>query len=171
MKYIKEQLDIQFDALHNKERDAVNLVIGEEGDGKSHFSLHVLEYWLMLKYEKITNNDIRFMNLDIEKWAESFSEAQKGDMCILDEAGELSGRRAMSKLNVAISRAYQIIRADCLNSLLILPDLFWLEGTFTKRRAKGLFYVYAVVRLHIGIVINCVKLWRLILGVLLKVYG
>lgn len=142
MKYVRQQLDIQYDGLHKKERDAVNLVVGEEGDGKSHFTMHCLEYWLEKKYQEVKNEDIKFMNLDIEDWAKTFSEAQKGDMCIYDEAGELAGRRTMSKLNVAIARAYQIIRADCLNSFLVLPDLFWLDGTFTKRRAKGLFYVY-----------------------------
>ena len=142
MKYVREQFDIQYDALHKKERDAVNIVVGEEGDGKSHFCLNVLEYWLEKKYSEIKGSDIKFMNLDIELWAKSLSEAEKGDMNIYDEAGEVAGRRTMSKLNVAIARTYQIIRADCLNSILVLPDLFWLDGTFTKRRAKGLWYVY-----------------------------
>lgn len=142
MQRIKRVLDIQYNALHKKSWDNVLLITGDEGTGKSHLALNILEYWLQLKYNEVKNEDIKFINLDIGKWADSFAQCKKGDMNILDESGDISNKRSMSQLNFAISRAYQIIRGDNINSVFVLPSLFDLDGYFTKRRAKGLLYVY-----------------------------
>jgi hypothetical protein len=50
----------------------------------------------------------------------------------------------MSKLNVSITKAYQIIRGDNLLTILVLPSIFDLDGFFTKRRARGLIHITAV---------------------------
>lgn len=111
--------------------------------GKSTLLLHLLDYWCNKKYGACKPEHIKFINLDIGKWADSLSECKKGDINILDEGGDLSSRRTMSNLNLAVSRAYQIIRGDNINSILALPDLFWLDGFFTKRRARGFIKVFA----------------------------
>jgi len=142
MKRFNEVMDMQYDALKNRDWDNVVIVVGDEGTGKSTLLLHILDYWNTIKYGKVLKEHIKFINLDIGAWADSLANCEKVDINVLDESGDLSGRRAMSKLNVAVSRAYQIIRGDNINSFLALPDLFWLDGFFTKRRARGMIYVY-----------------------------
>lgn len=142
MKRIQEVLDIQYNALHNNSWDNVLILTGDEGTGKSNLALHMLEYWLKKKYGYVIKDHSKYINLDIQKWADSFAECQKGDMNILDESGDLSNKRTMSKLNFAIARAYQIIRGDNINSIFVLPSVFDLDAYFAKRRAKGLIYVY-----------------------------
>lgn len=135
-------MDIQFEALHKKSWDNVLILTGDEGTGKSNLALHMLEYWLIKKYGKVLKDHSKYINLDIGKWSESFAECNKGDMNILDESGDLSNKRTMSKLNFAIARAYQIIRGDNIDSIFVLPSIFDLDAYFAKRRAKGLIYVY-----------------------------
>lgn len=142
MDRIKRVLDIQFNALHKRAWDNVLVLTGDEGTGKSNLALHILEHWLNKKYGYVIKDHSKYINLDIGKWSDSFAECNKGDMNILDESGDLSNKRTMSKLNFAIARAYQIIRGDNINSVFVLPSVFDLDAYFAKRRAKGLVYVY-----------------------------
>ncbi|MFO7968671.1 MAG: hypothetical protein R6U15_00980 [Candidatus Izemoplasmatales bacterium] len=143
MKRIEKALDIQYKALHENHWDNVLLITGDEGTGKSNLALHLLEYWLNKKYGEVDpEKHNNYINLDIELWANSLSQCNNGDMNILDESGEMSNKRSMSKLNFAIEKTYQIIRGNNINSIFVLPSVFDMSGFFTKRRARGLIYVY-----------------------------
>ncbi len=142
MDRIKKVLDIQYNALHKKGWDNVTVLTGDEGTGKSNLALHMLEHWLTTKYGSVLPEHDKHINLDIKKWSDSLAECNKGDMNILDESGDLSNKRSMSKLNFIIARAYQIIRGDNINSIFVLPSLFDLDAYFAKRRTKSLLYVY-----------------------------
>jgi len=142
MKRTEAVLDIVYDGLHKKDFDAVYGVFGDEGLGKSNFLLHVLEYWINKKYNEVKPEDVKFIELDIVAWAKTLSELKKGDCCIWDEGGELSNKRSISNLNLSVSQAYQIIRGDNILSFIGMPSPFDLEGFFTKRRMRGMFYVY-----------------------------
>lgn len=142
MKRVQKLLDITFDGLTKRDYDSVIGVFGDEGVGKSTFLLHIIEYWVTKKYNCIKPEDIKYIDLDINKWAEQLSNSQKFDISILDEGGKLSNKRSMSNLNLAVNQAYQIIRGDNLLSILALPSAFDLDGFFTKRRMRGAFLVY-----------------------------
>ena len=142
MKRVYEAMDIMYNGLHKKDYDAVYGMFGDEGTGKSNMLLHLLEYWVTKKYGKVTAEDIKYIQLNIVDWAKSLSDVNKGDVCIWDEGGELSNKRSISNLNLAITQAYNIIRGDNLFSLIGMPSPFDLDGYFTKRRMRGMFFVY-----------------------------
>lgn len=143
MKRLFDVLEVVHDSVVRKDWDCPLIIAGDEGKGKSHLNLHLLEKWYSLRGISITSELIEHINLDIVKWAEDLKECKRYDCSIWDEGGSLSNKRSMSKLNYIISRAFQIIRGDNLLSVLTIPSVFDLDGFFTKRRAKGLIQVYS----------------------------
>ena len=141
MKWIKEYLDIRFDK-HKKDWDTVIAICGNVGIGKSNLGLAMLEYWQELNNGVCKPEDIKHMCLTKEDFIKDLSDCKKNEMTIFDEAGEVTSRRSMSDFNVLLMKAYQVIRADNIFTLLILPDIWYLDGYFRYTRVKALFYVY-----------------------------
>lgn len=142
MKRLLNLIEITHKALTENDWDSCIIISADEGLGKSHLALHLLEHWYKLRGVTITSDLVNHINLDIVKWAENLKDCKKFDCSILDEAGELSNKRSMTSLNYVVSRSYQIIRGDNLFTILILPSLFDLDSFFTRRRARGLIHVY-----------------------------
>ena len=142
MKRIETVLKIVHKKVTKEDWDNCLIIAGDEGTGKSNMALHILEWWLTKQYGKVVPEDIKFNSLDREQFIKNLRDCKRFDLPVFDESGELSNKRSMSKFNVTISQAYQVIRGDNLFTILVLPSLFDLEGFFTKRRARGLIQVY-----------------------------
>ena len=126
---------------HTKQAwDTVWVVAGDEGVGKSSFNSWLLHYWQLLINGKVVKEDAKHMCLDRQMWVEDLKDAQKYEMSINDET-DLYSRRSMDSWNVAINKAYQVIRADGLFSVLTLPSLWDLDTFFRNRRVRGLILV------------------------------
>lgn len=142
MKRVIKTLEIIKHGIVNRKYDCVIGVFGEEGTGKSYFDLTIIEEWLKSSGLTPTEEDIKYMNLSLTQWSEQLAKCQKFDINVLDEGGKLSSKRVMTKLNQAVSEAYQIIRGDNLFSIITLPSLWELDTFFTRRRMRGAFFVY-----------------------------
>lgn len=140
LKGVHEYLDIIFEK-HKKDWDTVIAICGPVGAGKSNLGLHMLEYWNTKLYGECKESDIKHMCLNTEMFLKDLSTCKKREMIVYDEAGELSSRNAMSVLNKDLMITYQIIRADNIFTILVLPDIWYIDSYFRNTRIKGLFYV------------------------------
>lgn len=137
---VKEYLDIVFEK-HKKDWDTVVAIVGKVGVGKSNLALHMLEYWNTKLNGECKESDIKHMCLNRDDFIKDLSDCKKNEMTIYDEAGDISSRGAMTEFNRQLMVAYQIIRADNIFTVLVLPDIWDLDSYFRNKRIKGLFYV------------------------------
>jgi|TARA_Y100000034_G_C6893395_1_gene411431 hypothetical protein len=141
MNFIKKIIEITFKA-HKRDWDTVLAIVGDEGKSKSNLALHQLDYWYVLLNGECKKEDIKHMCLDLDSFVSDLSDLQKRECTVYDEAGDLSNRNFMTKINKKIAQTYQVIRSDNLLTILVLPSLFDLDPFFKARRIKGLFVVY-----------------------------
>ena len=142
MKRLNKILDIVYTQLTKKDWDNLWIVCADEGKGKSNLLLHIVDYWVNLKYKKIAAEDIKFISLDRIQFVRTLKDCHKFDVIGYDEAGDISNKRAMGRFNFLLTQAYQIIRGDNLFTILVLPNLFDLDAFFTKRRARGFIQIH-----------------------------
>ena len=141
MKRIHKYLDIRH-IKHLKEWDTVIAICGVSGVSKSNLGLHMAEYWYSILNGSCKPEDIKHFCLTKEDFVTDLSDCVPFEMTIFDEAGELSSRSALSKFNKSMMIAYQVIRADKIFTILILPELWYLDSFFRNTKIKALFHVY-----------------------------
>lgn len=124
-----------------RDYDVVIAIAGDEGKGKTHLELHILEMYLRKLLKECKPEDVRLLCLDKDKWKKQLSKLGQYMPLAYDEAGELTNRRSMSKFNVEIGQLFRVIRGNNNFMLLTIQSIFDLDSFFTKRRLKGLFYV------------------------------
>lgn len=142
MKRVQAALDISFKKNTKKDWDTWWCVCGDEGKGKTNLELHMLEYYLSKLKDKIIEDDINFLCLDKEDWKKAMSKLKQYEPIVYDEAGELNNRRFMSSFNFEVTQLARVIRGDNNFVVLCIQDFFDLDPFFSKRRIKGLLYVY-----------------------------
>jgi hypothetical protein len=140
MERIKKAVDVTHDKLAFEDWDSVWCITGQEGGSKSHLGLHILDYWY--SRNTLKPEHIKHIGLDQKGFVNALDNTGKVGCCIYDEAGELTNKRTMSKFNVELTKIYQVIRGRNVFTILILPSIFDLDPYFSKRRIRGLFYVY-----------------------------
>lgn len=134
--------------LVNRDWDAVGIIGGGEGKGKSNLGLNLMDIWYqwLIRDGHLKEFDpeylMKFCGLSIEQFLEGFKELKKFYLELFDEAGELSSLRMMNKFNYAVTKTYEVVRGANLNSLLILPDVFYINPFFSTRRARFYIHVY-----------------------------
>lgn len=142
MKRLQQTLDIYFDKLKN-DYDGLIIVAGDEGKGKSRLILHAIEHWI-----RITQNrepvaeDVKYITLDKIDFVNELQNPDKYSIVVMDEAGEMASRSAMSRFNKIMTHAFQVIRGLNKLTILILPSLWDIDSFFRRRRARGFIYVY-----------------------------
>ena len=142
MKKILRVIAVDYKKLSKEDWDSVLIIAGDEGTGKSQLGLHIVDEWMKLSGRECTEQDIKYICLNIEQFVGQLKQLEKVTPIVYDEAGELSNLRRTSQFNVAINLAYQIIRGKNILTILILPSLFDLDAFFTKRRARGFIQVW-----------------------------
>lgn len=142
MKRIEEYLEIR-KGKHKKDWDTVGIIMGDEGVSKSNLLLHIIEHWQKINFGKCVPSDIFRVGLTKELFGEAIAKTKPNGIVGYDEAGGLNSRRALSKFNVALMETYQIIRADRLFTIFVIPNMWDLDKFFKNGRAKFLIYVYA----------------------------
>lgn len=143
MKRLKTVLDVVFQKVTKDDWDNVLIIGGDEGIGKTTLGLHIFEYWYsLLKYE-LSPRLIEKVALSLPQFLKAFKGLKRYELEVYDEAGELSSLRMMNKFNYAITKAYEVVRGENLFTILILPDVFYLNPFFSTRRARGYIHVYS----------------------------
>lgn len=142
MQYIKIFLEIAFKKITQDDWDNVWIITGDEGKGKTNLGLNLFDIWYTKLYGNVLPELIKYIGLDLKQFIQGFRELKQFEMIIYDEAGELSSMRMMDKFNYAVTQSYQVVRGANLFSILILPDVFYLNPFFSMRRARGLLHVY-----------------------------
>lgn len=142
LKGIKNFLDLIYNEHKNKNWDTVACICGGVGKSKSNLALHMLEYWQNLLYGECKPQDIKHMNMGTQEFIKDLADCKQVEITVYDEAGELSSRSAMSKMNKTLMVTYQIIRADRIFTLLVLPDIWYIDSYFRDTRIKHLFHVH-----------------------------
>jgi len=122
--------------------DEVLCISGDEGVGKSNLGLWLVEFWLQLNGEEVTREKAReCIGMDALGFAKVLKGAKKYGVVMADEAADISSRTALNKQNVAIMKAYQIIRGENIFTIMIIPSIFDLDPFFRKRRVRHLIHV------------------------------
>ena len=141
-------------AAQDRDWDCVWCIVGGERRGKSSLALHIYEEFCKQKGIK---PKICFFSVDIADFIKSLDLADKGGMCVLDEAGDsITSANYYDEFIKKIREAYTIIGAKNLFTIIILPDFFLLDTYFRKWRVKTLLNVYrrGKVSLYCGNDIN-----------------
>lgn len=143
MKRVQEYLKIAYNA-HKRDWDTVICITGENRKGKTNLGLHMVEEWLKLQGIEVTPNHVdKHIGISKVSFARVLEGAKKMDPIMDDEAGDISSRSAMSKANRLYMTGYQVVAAENLFTILILPEFWNLDSYFRKDRVKHLFHVYA----------------------------
>lgn len=142
MKRLHKVLDVVFDKITKKDWDNVLIVGGDEGSGKSTLVLWIMEYYYKKLYGSCGVEQVNKIALSIEQFLKILKDLKQYELVNYDEAGELSSLRMMNKFNYAVMKAYEVIRSENLFTILILPDIFYLNPFFSTRRARGYIHVY-----------------------------
>lgn len=142
MIYINEYVERVY-KTHKKDWDTVICITGKNRKGKTNLGLHMVHKWLELQGKTVEEKHAYdHIALDAVGFSKVLMNAKKGDVVMDDEAGEISNRSFMSKLNKKFVEAYQVIAEENFFTILILPEIFYLDGYFVKDRIKHLFHVY-----------------------------
>lgn len=141
MRRLEAALEVHHNNIVNNDYDGVLILTGDEGKGKSNLLLHIIDWWYNKTKGGVSSEDIKSVGLEVSQFSEALKDAKKYDLIANDEAGDISNKRSMSRMNVLLNQAYQVIRGDNLFTILVLPSVFDLDGFFAKRRARGLIHV------------------------------
>jgi len=142
MQRLTAALEIDFKKLTKQDWDKVLIICGDEGISKSNLALHIFDWWFTKLYGKVEEKDIDRVALYIDKFAKAIGDVKQYEMVVYDESGDLSNKRTMSKVNVSVTQAYQVIRGLNIFTILVIPSIFDLDGFFVKRRARSMINVY-----------------------------
>lgn len=129
---------------YNTQRDwdTFHVVGGDEGRGKSNLMLWLVHKYLELLRSQVTEEDVKHVAQDHDSFKKVVQSVKKFEPLANDEAGDITGRRAMSKFNVQMTNTYKVIRGDNNYTIMLTPTVFDLEPYFLKHRCKGLWFVY-----------------------------
>jgi len=141
MKNTLKVMERHFHHVTKKNWDCVIIISGDEGVGKSNVGLTLLDWWLTQLKREVGEEDIKYMALDPVQFVDALDSVNRYEPVFNDEAADLSNKRSMSKFNVMITKAYQIIRGANMFTVLTIPSIFDLDGFFTRRRARGLIHL------------------------------
>lgn len=133
--------------LTEQNDDAVVIIDGAEGSGKSSLAFQLCHY-----LEPGWNPKERVI-IDYEDWLQFYEAGQRGCTYLLDEGGDLAfSRDAMSGQNKHVVRILQMARI--LNNLMIIccPSIHWLDKYLREHRA--LVYIKVHKEWHAGGVIR-----------------
>lgn len=143
MKTLREYLRIVHDS-HKNDWDTVICISGPNRMGKTNLGLHMVDEWLQLNGVDVSGEHVdKHIGISKVSFAQVLEGAKKMDPVMDDEAGDISSRSAMSKSNKLYVTGYQVIAAENLLTILILPEFWNLDSYFRKDRVKHLFHVYA----------------------------
>jgi hypothetical protein len=132
--YIKSFLD-EGKIFVDKNWDFINGVVGEEGDGKTTFTL------INAYYQDPTLNLSRCC-FNAGQFELAVDNAKPGQSIIWDEADELSSHWA-SEVVQTIKRKLKRIRSYRLNIWLVTPTFFDLGKYFSISRMRNLFHIHS----------------------------
>jgi hypothetical protein len=132
--YLKQNLDITKERVH-KDWDAVVIVTGEEGSGKTTLTAECCLY-----VDPTFNLDKIVFNA--EQFEELVDKAEPYTAILWDEADDLGGHWANSML-MAIKKKFMRIRSKNLFIFLVTPSLFHLSIYFVMHRPLFLMEVYS----------------------------
>ncbi len=119
-----------------RDGDAIILVVGIEGDGKSVFTMGSAYY----AYPNLSLDDITFTP---DEFTSRVKRASKYQAIVYDEA--ITGMRARkwaSQVNNALIEMIAQIRQKNLIIFIVIPSFFELEKYIALHRSKVLFEVY-----------------------------
>ena len=122
--------------IHKKDFDAVFLVDGGEGTGKSVFAMQLgkaIDPSLCLERVCFTPSE----------FIKCIQTAEKGQVIIYDEAYTgLASRQSLSEVNKLIVSMMMEMRAKNLVVIIVLPTFFMLDRYVAIFRSRGLFHIY-----------------------------
>lgn len=150
---IQKVLNVVYDKVTKDDWDNALIIGGDEGIGKSTIGLHIMEWW----YKRLKEDGhikqldpkklINFIALGMDQFLKGFREMRQFHLMLYDEAGELSSLRMMNKFNYAVTKTYEVVRGENLFSIIVVPDVFYINPFFSSRRARGYIHVYKRGRL------------------------
>lgn len=122
--------------IQKKDKDAVYIVDGGEGDGKSVFAMQLAKCL-------DPNYNISKCAFTASEFTNKVVKAKKGDCIIYDEAFTgLSSRGALSEVNKLLVGLMMEMRQKNLFVIIVMPTFFLLDKYVAIWRAKGLFHIY-----------------------------
>jgi hypothetical protein len=144
---IKRYIKRCYEHITRYDWDNVAVVTGDVGRGKSNLALWMVDEWLTLQEKDLSKVDVsKYVGLTAQDFAENIAEVKQFDIIVHDEAGDISSRTAMNKVNVLFMKAYQVIRGANLMTILCIPSIWYLDSYFRGTRVKQMFYVDARYR-------------------------
>lgn len=134
--WLAKSLDQVHDRVHEKDEDYFFAVDGEEGSGKSVFTMQLAKY----VDPGFCLDRVCFTAQEFEQ---TILKAKKGEAIVFDEAFRgLSSRGALTEVNKLLIALMMECRQKNLFVFVVMPTMFLLDKYVALWRAKGLFHVY-----------------------------
>jgi hypothetical protein len=122
----------------HKEWDSTIMILGREGSGKSNLALAMLE-----SIAKVENKeaDISWVCQSLKEFIMQLRQSPKGANLLLDEGSDLASIRTLESLSKAVTKAFTVMRAKCLFTVICFTNLMRINTYFREDRVKGLIYI------------------------------
>lgn len=122
----------------SQELDAIFLICGEEGSGKSNTILSIIDLW-----EQITGKRVEISNIgtNLRELLTTLSKGSRG-IHALDEGEELSNLNQFDRIVKLTKQCFVVSRANAQIVLLSYPNPLKINPYFKEDRAKGIFFCY-----------------------------
>jgi ABC-type dipeptide/oligopeptide/nickel transport system ATPase component len=142
--FLKQKLD-NIKMILKKNWDAVIVIVGDEGSGKSTLSFVIAQY---LTDMKLTMDNLSEGSADA---IEKLERMPNGSLLICDEAELLfSSRETMSKEQRQLTQVMKIIRQKNMTLILVSPVFFDLSKYIAVDRSRFLLRTYTDSNLNRG---------------------
>lgn len=134
--WLNKKLDAGQDIVRKKDEDLVIAVDGEEGSGKSVFSMQLAK-------RLDPSFCVERVAMNAQQFRDCIMKANKCQAIVFDEAfSGLSSRGALSEINKLLVELMMEMRQKNLFIIIVMPTFFLLDRYVALWRARALFHVY-----------------------------
>jgi len=134
--WLEQTIDATKDHIRINDDDALLLLVGETGSGKSNLGLHIFERYLR------EEADVKYIGLNKPSIAEGLKYAKDKPLprCFFSDEANINKRESLSKFNKDTIDLYLSIRGLNMLHIWCNPSLDMMDKHFIEERIKGVLF-------------------------------